>query len=62
MRAPKQMFWVELVTVGGLKFRQRGGGKFSSLAAAEDRQAQLAHCGIESEIYVSELEWKKVAG
>lgn len=61
MRAPKKLYWVELDTVGKLGFRQKGGGKFTSLSAAEDRQAQLEYSGIDSTIYETQpLVWTPV--
>jgi hypothetical protein len=62
MRAPKKLYWVELETVGKLNFRQKGGGKFTDLAAAEDRQRQLRRQEIKSTIYeTQELQWTPVA-
>ena len=62
MRAPKKLYWVELDAVGKLKFRQKGGGKFTSYPAAVDRQAALALGGIASTIYeTQELQWNPVA-
>lgn len=60
MRAPKQLFWLEVKTTGKLKLHQRGGGKFTSKRAAEDRQWFLRQDGIETELYETQpLEWKK---
>ena len=59
-RAPKRLYWVELTTIGELKFRQKGGGKFTSLEAAENRQWHLQRQGIESEIYETVCDWRKV--
>lgn len=59
MRAPKRLYWVELDTIGKLGFRQKGGGKFTNLSAAEDRKRQLLCDGIKSTIYeTQELDWR----
>lgn len=60
MRAPRKLYWVELNTVGKLSFRQKGGGKFTDLAAARDRQERLLRDGIESTVYESRLVWRPV--
>lgn len=62
MRAPKKLYWVELDTIGKLKYRQKGGGKYTSLRAAEEQQFVLLHGGIKSTIYESQdLQWTPVA-
>lgn len=62
MRAPKQLFWVEILPGGKpLKFRQPGGGKFSSLKAAQARAESLAWGGVLTQIYeTQEIKWVAV--
>lgn len=59
MRAPKQLFWVEILPGGKpLKFRQLGGGKFSSLRAAQSRASDLNFTGVKTQIYeTQEIKW-----
>lgn len=52
-RAPKKLFWLDLNTTGKLKYRQKGGGKFTSLPAALARQDELIEQGVESTLYSS---------
>lgn len=62
MRAPKRLYWVEVETIGKLKYRQKGGGKYSDRRAAEEQQFVLAHNGIKSTIYETQpLDWTPVA-
>jgi hypothetical protein len=56
-RAPQKIYWVDLVTIGKLRFRQSGGGKFTRLEAAEDRQGYLESQGIESVIFEGIIHW-----
>lgn len=77
MRAPKRIFWLEILTDEnsvGLGYRQKGGGKFTDLKAAKDRQNQLlgntvrenwaapdVPAPIKSKIFQSQiLEWSEV--
>lgn len=60
-RAPARIYWVELMTIGKLKHRQKGGGKYTSWLAAEHQQFALANQGIESELFYADLAWKKVS-
>jgi hypothetical protein len=62
MKAPKKLYWLELETIGKLKYREKGGGKFTSLAAAQARQdGLLKYNGIKSTIYeTGELDWRPV--
>lgn len=64
-RLPERLYWLKMHNPDGrsmLRYRSRGGGKFSSLQAAKDRQAGLKKLhGIESTIYVTQaLEWVEV--
>lgn len=60
-RAPKQLFWLDIVTVGELKYREKGGGKYTSLAAATAQQQRLAARGIKTKLYQSApIKWKRV--
>lgn len=60
-RAPKRLFWLDLDTTGKLKYRQKGGGKFTSLPAARDRQEELTAQGISSTLYTSgPIDWSPV--
>jgi hypothetical protein len=57
-RKPKRLYWLEVTTIGKLKYRQRGGGKFSSRTAMLARQTYLRRDGIESVAYESKpIEW-----
>lgn len=61
MRAPKVIYWVEITGGPGLRYAERGGGKFTSLKAAKDRVAQQEQRGKTADIYVSqELVWSKI--
>jgi len=61
MRAPKKLYWVEVITRGKLRYGKKGGGKYTSREAAEDQQATLDYVGIESELYeTQDLVWTKV--
>lgn len=60
-RKPKVLYWLEVTTIGKLKYRQRGGGKFSSRSAMLARQGYLRRDGIESVAYESEpIIWKEL--
>lgn len=52
-RAPRELLWLDLDKVGGLKYGQKGGGKFTDRTAAEKRQQYLAEQGIPSTLYTS---------
>lgn len=52
-RAPKELLWLDLDAIGGLKYRQKGGGKFTDKEAALARQRYLADQGIPSTLYTS---------
>lgn len=54
-RAPKELFWLDLDPDQDvvLKYRQKGGGKFTSRAAALARQHYLAGQGISSTLFTS---------
>lgn len=61
-RLPERLYWLKMHNPDGrsmLRYRSRGGGKFSSLQAAKDRQGTLKReHGIESTIYTTQaLEW-----
>jgi hypothetical protein len=77
VRAPKRIYWLEILSDEnsvGLGYRQKGGGKFTDLKAAKDRQAQLLRntirknwmepsepAPIKSKIYQSQLlEWSEI--
>lgn len=60
MRAPTKLYWLELETVGKLRYRQSGGGKFSILKSARDRQRYLAGQGIRSTLYECVPVWTPV--
>lgn len=63
-RAPKILYWVELEpTQYGkvLPYRVKGGGKFTQLDAAYERQKDLARAGFESVLYQTKpIEWERV--
>lgn len=60
-RAPKQLFWLDIVTVGELKYREKGGGKYTNARAAITQQQRLAARGIKTKLYQSEpIKWKRV--
>lgn len=55
IRAPKKLYWVEILPGGEpLPYRQRGGGVFSTLAHAQGRCKKLDHRGVLTQIYVAE--------
>lgn len=56
-RAPRRLYWVDLVTVGKLKYREKGGGKYTQREAAEDQIRYLASQGIEAILYEGQIEW-----
>lgn len=57
-RAPKELFWLDLDKTGDLKYRQKGGGKFTDPEAALARQRYLAGQGIPSTLYTSgQIAW-----
>jgi hypothetical protein len=57
-RAPKRLYWLDIKTIGKLKYRQKGGGKFTKVLAAQAQQNWLAGQGIESVLYESKpIEW-----
>lgn len=62
MRAPKQVFWVEIVPGGfTVPYGQLGGGEFSTLAGARGRALLLAHLGVLTQIYeTQEIKWVPV--
>lgn len=61
-RAPKQLYWVEILPGSEtLPYRQPGGGVFSTLAYAQDRCVRLNRIGILTQIHVTEqIEWSPV--
>ena len=60
-RAPKTLYWVDISTIGKLKYRESGGGKFTNKPAAEARRDYLLGRGIEATLYESEpIQWKEV--
>lgn len=62
MRAPKKLFWVEILPGGKpLAYNKTGGGKFSSLRAAQNRATSLNRRGILTKIYTTEeIKWVEV--
>lgn len=65
VRLPERLYWLKMCNPDGrnmLPYRSRGGGKFSSLQAAKDRQATLMQQhGIQSTIYTTQpLEWTEI--
>jgi hypothetical protein len=60
-RAPRRLYWLEVITIGKLAYNKRGGGKYTSLAAAQKQQAYLAGQRIDSVLYETEpITWKEV--
>lgn len=62
MRAPRKIYWVDVVPGGpGLRYNQRGGGKFTTLHGAQGRARDLAWRGVKTKIYESEeITWVEV--
>lgn len=61
MRAPKKIYWVEITGGPGLRYAERGGGKFTSLQFAKERVESLNRQGKTAEIYQSQdIEWSLV--
>lgn len=64
MAAPKEMFFVEVTTApgDGLRYAEKGGGKFTQLAYAKSRRAQVLrrHPGAKVRILRTETDWNEV--
>ncbi|MFI2563030.1 hypothetical protein [Paenarthrobacter sp. NPDC018779] len=56
-RAPKTIYWVDLVTVGKLKYRQKGGGKYTRREDAETQIRHLAAQGIDAVLFEGAITW-----
>lgn len=64
-KKPEILYRVAVVPTKGkrLRYGQRGGGTFSSLANMQYRIDDLNRAGVEYEIYESEpIIWKKIGG
>lgn len=61
MRAPNRLYWLEIVGGKSLPYQKRGGGKFTSKAAAENRQEYLSkYHGVETKLFqTQELVWEE---
>jgi hypothetical protein len=60
-RVPRVLYFLDVTTRGKLKYRQKGGGKFTQRSAAETAQGYLKMQGIESVLYESKpIEWVEV--
>lgn len=59
-RAPMKIYWVDLITIGHLRYRQNGGGKFTRKAEALGRITELSRHGIKAELFEGDITWKKV--
>jgi hypothetical protein len=62
MRAPKKMYWVDYSQGDGkpLRYGQRGGGKYSSLAEAKRRMNELQRLGNQARLFETQCEWEEV--
>lgn len=60
-RAPKVLYWLDIKTIGKLRYRARGGGKFTQKDAMLAQRDYLAGQGIESVAYESNpITWKEI--
>lgn len=59
-RAPQRIYWVDLITIGMLSYREKGGGKYTHKAEAESQIRNLSRRGIKAELFEGEITWKKV--
>lgn len=60
-RPPEILYWVEVLDIGKLKYREKGGGKFTQKAAADARRVSLAKKGVTTRLLESEpIRWKGV--
>lgn len=60
-RAPKKLYWLDVVTTGKLKYREKGGGKYTEKYHAREQQRRLSYRGIESVLFETKpLEWVEV--
>lgn len=62
MRAPQQLFWVEILPGGKpVPYGIMGGGKFSTLKYAQNRATMLGWKGVLTQIYeTQEITWVPV--
>lgn len=60
-RAPKKLYWLDVVTTGKLRYREKGGGKYTNLKAALAQRDYLSFRGVKSVLFESKpIEWVEV--